>query len=263
MFSRKRENMYTIDLNSDMGESFGAYKLGNDEEIIKAVTSANVACGWHAGDPMVMDRVVALANKYGVAVGAHPGYPDLMGFGRRYMTLSSSEVKNYMKYQIGALMAFTANYGMKLQHVAPHGALGNLCQYDRNVSKAICEAVYEIDKNIAIYYCAGAVLGEIAEEMGLPTASEIFADRAYMDDLSLVPRSVEGSMITDEELAVTRCIKMIKEGKVTSISGKEIKIKGDTLCVHGDGPKALAFVNKIRIAFEQEGIQIRNLSNSK
>ncbi len=148
--------MYQIDLNSDMGESFGAYKIGNDEGILPCITSANIACGYHAGDPMVMDKVVKNAKAQGVAVGAHPGYPDLMGFGRRKMVLSPDEIKNYMKYQIGALWAFVHSSGMKLQHVAPHGALGNLCQYDREVSRAICEAVYEIDPSIMIFYCAGA-----------------------------------------------------------------------------------------------------------
>ena len=250
--------MYSIDLNSDMGESFGAWKMGNDEEIIKRVTSSNIACGYHAGDPMVMAKVVKLAKANQVAVGAHPGYPDLVGFGRRKMVLSFDEVKNYMKYQIGALWAFATSEGMKLQHVAPHGALGNLCQYDRETSRAICEAVAEIDSSIMIYYCAGAVLGEEAEKLGLRTASEIFADRAYMDDLSLVPRKQPGSMITDEDIAVERCIRMVKEGKVTSINGKDIDIKGDTLCVHGDGAKALAFVERIRTEFTKAGITIRN-----
>lgn len=251
--------MYTIDLNSDMGESFGAYTIGGDEEIIKYVTTANVACGWHAGDPMVMDKVVGMAKEHNVRVGAHPGYPDLMGFGRRKMVLSFLEVKNYIKYQIGALQAFTASYGMKLQHVAPHGALGNLCQYDREVSRAICEAVYEVDPGLMIYYCAGAVLGEEAQQMGLKAAAEIFADRAYMDDLSLVPRKMEGAMITDEVLAIERCVRMIKEGKVTSITGRELTIQGDTLCVHGDGPKAIAFVKRIREVFQYEGITIKNI----
>ena len=255
--------MYQIDLNSDMGESFGAYSIGNDDEIIKYVTTANVACGWYGGDPMVMDKVVKKAAERKVAVGAHPGYPDLMGFGRRKMVLKPSEVKNYIKYQVGALMAFTASYGMKLQHVAPHGALGNLCQYDRDVSRAICEAVYEIDPSIRIFYCAGAVLGDEAEKMGLEALSEIFADRAYMDDLSLVPRGMDGAMITDEDEAIRRCVKMIKEGKVTSVSGKELDIKGDTLCVHGDGAKALAFVRRIRDAFEAEGIQINNFMGGR
>ena len=164
--------MYQIDLNSDMGESFGAYKIGGDAEIIQYVTSANVACGFHAGDPMVMDQTVAAAAERGVAVGAHPGYPDILGFGRRKMVLKPIEVKNYVKYQIGALQAFLAGHHMKLQHVAPHGALGNLCQEDRPVSRAICEAVREIDPSIMIFYCAGAVLGEEAEKMGLKTAAE-------------------------------------------------------------------------------------------
>lgn len=251
--------MYSIDLNSDMGESFGAYKIGGDDEIIKYVTTANVACGYHAGDPIVMDRVVGMAKERGVDVGAHPGYPDLMGFGRRKMVLSFQEVKNYVRYQIGALSAFTKSYGIKLHHVAPHGAMGNQCQYDEEISQAICEAVCEFDKDLIIYYCAGAVLGKIAESMGLRTAAEIFADRAYMDDLSLAPRKMEGSMITDEDIAIKRCVRMIKEGKVTSMNGKEIDIKGDTLCVHGDGPKAILFVKKIRETFEQEGIQIKQL----
>lgn len=250
--------MYTIDLNSDMGESFGAYKIGDDAGIIQYVTSANVACGYHAGDPMVMDNVVRMAAERGVAVGAHPGYPDLMGFGRRKMVLSPAEVKNYMKYQIGALWAFAKSYGLRLQHVAPHGALGNLCQYDRDVSIAICEAVCEIDPNIMIFYCAGAVLGEEARKMGLKAASEIFADRAYMEDLSLVPRKQPGAMITDKEFAVERCIKMIKEHRVTAITGKEIEVDGDTLCVHGDGPEAFAFVERIRETFQKEGIAIKN-----
>lgn len=253
--------MYSIDLNSDMGESFGAYKIGNDSEIIKHITSSNIACGYHAGDPMVMDNVVRLAKEYNVAVGAHPGYPDLMGFGRRKMTLTPLEVKNYMKYQIGALWAFAKSYGMKLQHVAPHGALGNLCQYDREVSRAICEAVYEIDPSVMIFYCAGAVLGDEAEKIGLKTASEIFADRAYMDDLSLVPRKQPGAMITDEDSAVERCIRMVKEGRVKSINGNDIEICGDTLCVHGDGAKALAFVERIRNEFTKENITIKNFMN--
>lgn len=249
---------YSIDLNSDMGESFGAYTIGNDKEIIRYVTSANIACGFHAGDPMVMERTVRAAAENGVAVGAHPGYPDLQGFGRRKLNLSPEEVKNCVKYQIGALQAFCTGHGLKLQHVAPHGALGNLCQYDRDVSAAICHAVYEIDPRIMIFYCAGAVLGEEAEKLGLVTKSEIFADRAYMDDLSLVPRKMEGSMITDENLAIERCIRMVKEQTVIARSGKELHIVGDTLCVHGDGAKALAFVQKIREAFTQEDIALRN-----
>jgi len=251
--------MLQIDLNSDMGESFGAYKIGGDEEIIQYVTTANVACGWHAGDPMVMDRVCRMAKERGVVVGAHPGYPDLMGFGRRKMNLSPLEIKNYVKYQIGALSAFTRTYGLKLHHVAPHGALGNLCEKDEPASKAVCEAILEVDPSLIVFYIAGTQLGKTAQEMGLQTAAEIFADRAYMDDLSLVPRSMAGAMITDEDLAIARCIRMVKEGRVVTLSGKDVDIHGDTLCVHGDGPKALAFVKRIREAFENEGIVVRSI----
>ena len=249
--------MKTVDLNSDIGESFGAYKLGDDAEILKHITACNVACGYHAGDPMVMDRVVRIAAARGVAVGAHPGYPDLMGFGRRPMKLSHDEAKNYVKYRLGALSAFTTTYGTRIHHVCPHGFMGNACQTDRDLSRAICEAVCEFDKDIIIYYCAGAVLGEEAERMGLRTACEIFADRAYEDDLSLRSRSLEGAMITDEDEAIRRCIRMVTEGKVTSYSGKELDIKGNTLCVHGDGPKAIAFVQKISKAFIDAGVEIR------
>ena len=249
--------MYSVDLNSDIGEGFGAYTMGDDNEILKYITAAQVACGWHAGDPMIMDKVVRIAAERGVAVGAHPSFPDLMGFGRRKMNISFEEAKNYVKYQVGALSAFTKTYGVKIHHLAPHGAMGNMCQDDRELARAICEAVYDIDPEIIIYYCAGAVLGEEAEKMGLRTACEIFADRAYEDDLSLRSRKLPGAMITDEEESIRRCIRMVKEGKVTSYSGKELDIKGDTLCVHGDGPKAIAFVKRIREEFEKEGIEIR------
>lgn len=248
--------MYSVDLNSDIGEGFGAYTMGDDNEILKYITAAQVACGWHAGDPMIMDKVVRTAAERGVAVGAHPSFPDLMGFGRRKMIISFEEAKNYVKYQVGALSAFTKTYGVKIHHLAPHGAMGNMCQDDRELARAICEAVYDIDPEIIIYYCAGAVLGEEAEKMGLKTACEIFADRAYEDDLSLRSRKLPGAMITDEEESIRRCIRMVKEGKVTSYSGKELDIKGDTLCVHGDGPKAIAFVKRIREEFEKEGIEI-------
>ncbi len=251
--------MYSVDLNSDIGEGFGAYTMGDDNEILKYITAAQVACGWHAGDPMIMDKVVRTAAERGVAVGAHPSFPDLMGFGRRRMNVSFDEAKNYVKYQVGALSAFTKTYGVKIHHLAPHGAMGNMCQDDRELARAICEATYDIDPEIIIYYCAGAVLGEEAEKIGLRTACEIFADRAYEDDLSLRSRKLPGSMITDEEESIRRCIRMVKEGKVTSYSGKELDIKGDTLCVHGDGPKAIAFVKRIREEFEKEGIRIETL----
>lgn len=249
--------MYSVDLNSDMGESFGVYTLGNDEELLKYITAANVACGWHAGDPMVMDKVVRIAKERGVVVGAHPSFPDRMGFGRRRMIISPAECKNYIKYQVGALSAFTTSYGLKIHHISCHGALGNMLYDDEKLAKAVCEAVAELDPNIIVYHPAGDALGRVAEQMGLPTASQIFADRAYEDDLSLRPRGKEGAMITDENVAIARVIRMVKEGKVTGYSGKELAIKGDTITVHGDGPKAILFVQKIREAFAQAGIAVK------
>lgn len=249
---------FQVDLNSDLGESFGAWKTGNDAEILRYISSANVACGYHAGDPVVMEKTVRIAVEKGVAVGAHPGYPDLQGFGRRKMSLPPDTVTQMVTYQLGALDAFLRPYGKKLQHVSPHGAMGNSCQYDRELSSAICKAVANFDPSIIVFYCAGAVLGEEARNYGLQSKCEIFADRAYLDDLCLVPRSQPGAMITDENLAIERCIQMVKEGTVQTLSGKTVEIAGDTLCVHGDGPKALEFVRKIRSAFEESGITIRN-----
>ena len=205
---------------------------------------------------MVMDRVVRLAREYNVAVGAHPGYPDLMGFGRRKMSLSPDEVKNCVKYQIGALWAFARSHGVSLQHVKPHGAL---CQHDREVARAICQAVYEVDPSLMIFYCAGAVLGEEAEKLGLTAVSEIFADRAYLDDLSLVPRSQPGAMVHDRDLAIARTVRMVKEGCVETITGKIIPIQADSICVHGDNPDAIGFTSRIRAALEAEGVQIVNI----
>lgn len=251
--------MYYVDLNSDLGESFGNYSLGMDEEILKYVSSANVACGWHAGDAMVMAKTVALAKGNGVAVGAHPGFPDLMGFGRRNMAVTPEEAKAYIKYQLGALMAFTESCGMKIQHLKAHGALYNMAAVDEKLAIAICEGVYEVNKNIILMGLAGSKMITAAEKVGLRAASEVFADRAYNDDGTLVSRKMEGSMIKDKDLAISRTVRMVKEGKVTTITGKDIDIKADSVCVHGDNPKALEFVKNIRETLEREGITIKNL----
>ena len=251
--------MYRIDLNSDLGESFGAYTIGRDEEVIEYVTSVNVACGWHAGDPMVMDQTVRQAKARGIGVGAHPGHYDLMGFGRRNMTLSLDEIKNYMKYQIGALMAFTMSHGIRLQHVKPHGAIGNKAMVDEMTARAICEAAYEIDPALIMFGHANSVMLRVAGSMGMRTVSEVYGDRAYMDDGTLVPRKMAGAMIEDENLAIERAIRMVKEGTVETITGKVIEIQAESLCVHGDSPKALEFIQAIRRAFRQEGIEIKNL----
>lgn len=252
--------MYQIDLNSDMGESFGRYKLGDDAAMLEYISTANVACGWHAGDPMVMDNVVRLASQKGVAVGAHPGNPDLLGFGRRKIDISPAELKNYVKYQMGALKAFTDTYHIPLHHMIPHGVWGGQSQTDEQFCEALCDAVCEFDKDMLVFYIAGTLLGEVAKSRGLRTAAEIFSDRAYLDDGTLTPRSMPGAVITDEKAAIARSVRMVKEHKVVSITGKELDIHGDTLCIHGDGIHALEFAKKITESFQKEGIQIRSLA---
>ncbi|WP_373213985.1 LamB/YcsF family protein [Ruminococcus sp. 5_1_39BFAA] len=251
--------MFRVDLNSDLGESFGRYTLGMDDKIIPLITSANVACGYHASDPVVMEKTVAMAKAAGIRVGAHPGFPDLMGFGRRNMAVSPAEAKAYVLYQLGALSGFCRAKGVKLQHVKPHGALYNMAAKDYELSKGICEAIYEFDKNLIVLALSGGELAHAAKDMGLRTALEVFADRAYEEDGTLVNRRKEGSMITDENEAIARVVRMIKEKKVTAITGKDIPIQADSVCVHGDGVKALAFVEKIRKTLTEEGVEICSL----
>lgn len=248
--------MYRVDLNSDLGESFGRYTLGMDDKIIPLITSANVACGYHASDPVVMNKTIEMAKAAGIRVGAHPGFPDLMGFGRRNMNVSPAEAKAYVLYQLGALDAFCKAHGVKMQHVKPHGALYNMAAKDYKLSTAICEAIREYDDNLIVMALSGGELVRAAKDMGLRVALEVFADRAYEEDGTLVARTKEGAMITDEEEAIRRVIRMVKEHKVTAITGKDIDIKADSICVHGDGAKALAFVERIKKTMEEEGIQI-------
>ena len=248
--------MYKVDVNSDLGESFGRYTLGMDADILPLVSSANVACGYHASDPLVMNKTIAMAKEAGVRVGAHPGFPDLMGFGRRNMDVSPAEAKAYTLYQLGALDAFCKAHGVKMQHVKPHGAMYNMAGKDYALSKAICEAIYEYNKDLIVMALSGGELVHAAEDMGLKVAREVFADRGYEEDGSLVNRRKEGAMITDENEAIARVVRMIKEQKVTAITGKDIPIKADSVCVHGDGVKALAFVKKIRETLTAEGIEI-------
>ncbi len=251
--------MFKVDLNSDLGESFGAYTMGLDAEVIKYVTSANVACGWHAGDPMVMESTVAAAKEAGAAVGAHPGYPDLLGFGRRNMVISPQEAKAYIQYQIGALMAFTKSHGLSLQHVKPHGALYNMAAKDYTLARALAEGIAAIDENIIMLALANSQMVQAAQDVGLRVASEVFADRAYLEDGNLVPRNQEGAVIHDEKIAIERVINMVTKGTVTAITGKEIAIKADSICVHGDNPQAVAFVRTIREELVRAGVHVVNL----
>ena len=250
-----------VDLNSDLGESFGAYTIGLDSEVLKYVTSANVACGWHAGDPLIMDKTVKLAVENGVAVGAHPGYPDLMAFGRRNMDITPNEAKNYMLYQLGALSAFAKFHGTKIQHMKLHGAFYNTACVKKELADAIVEAMLEVDKDIIIMALSGSCLLQIAEERGLKVAHEVFADRAYNADGTLVNRRLPGAMIHDKNLAIQRIKRMILEGKVTAIDGTDIDIKADSICVHGDNPEAVSFVKLIRESLEAEGIEVKNIGS--
>lgn len=249
--------MPVIDLNCDLGESFGAYKMGMDEEVLPYVTSANIACGFHGGDPLVMEKTVALCKKYGVRAGAHPGFPDLAGFGRRNMSLSPKEVKASVMYQIGALKAFCSGAGIRLCHLKPHGALYNMAAKDYELAKAICQAVKEVDDSLILLALSGSEMLRAAKDTGLSAASEVFADRAYQSDGSLVPRNREGALIEDEDLAVRRVIRMAKEGVVEAIDGSTVSIEADSVCVHGDGVKALEFVKKIREGLLEAGVEVK------
>ena len=245
------------DLNADLGESFGAYKIGADDQIIPIVTSVNIACGWHAGDPLVMKRSVALAKEYGAAIGAHPGFPDLMGFGRRNMTASPAEVKAYIQYQVGALSAFCRAAGVRLHHVKPHGAMYNMAGADINLARAVAEAIAEIDDSLILLALSGSEMIRAAEEKGLPCASEVFADRNYEEDGSLRSRSKPDAVIHDEEECIARVLRMVTEGKVKAVTGRDIDIRADSICVHGDGPQALAFAERIRNTLGKNGIELK------
>lgn len=253
--------MSKVDLNSDLGESFGCYNIGMDREILDYVSSANIACGWHAGDPVVMNSTVSMAKACNVSIGAHPGFNDLMGFGRRNMTITPEEASAYIKYQLGALMAFAHSQGATVQHIKPHGALYNMAANDYALARAMADAVYSISPDIIFLGLANSAMITAARDAGLKTANEVFADRAYNDDGTLVSRKIEGSVIHDRKLCIKRVVRMVKEGVVQSINGKDIEIKADSICVHGDNPKALEFVKDIKKTLESEGVNICNLAS--
>ena len=248
--------MLKVDLNCDMGESFGNYTCGSDDEVVPFITSANVACGFHASDPLVMQKTVAMCKKNNVSVGAHPGFPDLVGFGRRKMQVSPAELKAMVMYQIGALQAFCLANGAVLAHVKPHGAMYNMAGKDEKMAMAICEGIYAVNPQLILLGLAGSKLLTAAKKTGLRIAQEVFADRAYEEDGSLVARNKAGAMITDESEAIARVINMVKLQRVQAITGKEIAVKADSICLHGDSPQAVLFAQKIRSALQDEGIQV-------
>ncbi|MFE0558857.1 LamB/YcsF family protein [Paenibacillus sp. NPDC058910] len=251
--------MVRVDLNCDMGESYGAYKLGHDMELLRCITSANIACGFHAGDPAVMRATVRQAIESGAAIGAHPGLPDLAGFGRRRMEITPAEAYDMVTYQIGALMAFAIQEGSGLQHVKPHGALYNMAAISRPLADAITSAIKHIDPTLILYGLAGSELIAAGERAGLRTASEVFADRTYQDDGTLTPRHLPDAMITDPEAAVTQVVRMVKDRVVVSLSGKVIPITADTVCIHGDGANASLFASTLRSRLEAEGVSVQAL----
>ncbi|MFB9861704.1 LamB/YcsF family protein [Rufibacter immobilis] len=251
------DNRYTVDLNCDLGESFGAYRLGHDEAILPLVTSANIACGFHAGDPSVMKKTVRQALQHQVALGAHPGFQDLVGFGRRDMAISPEEAFDLVVYQIGALSGFIKAEGGVLHHVKPHGALYNMAAVQPALAEAIAEAVYKVSPEVVLYGLAGSALVQAGEKLGLKTAHEVFADRTYQQDGTLTPRRLPNALITNQEEAVQQVVRMVKEGKVLAQQGVEVPIKADTVCLHGDGAHAVAFARLIRETLTQEKVTLQ------
>ncbi|WP_044893196.1 LamB/YcsF family protein [Bacillus alveayuensis] len=251
--------MRTVDLNCDLGESFGHFQVGHDEEILKYITSANIACGYHAGDHNVMMKTVNLAKDLNIQIGAHPGLPDLGGFGRREMNISPDEVYNLVVYQIGAMQAVAKVNQVELGHVKPHGALYNMAEKNKELAKAIAKAVKDVDQNLVLFGLSGGLLCEAGSEEGLKTAHEVFADRTYQPDGKLTPRSKENALIHDPEEAVHQVLQMVKEQRVTAVNGEIIPIQADTICVHGDGPNALTFVQHLCKTLKNEGIIIQSV----
>lgn len=251
--------MTFVDLNCDMGESFGAYRIGHDEEILSYVTSANIACGFHAGDASTMRKTVRLALEHGVAIGAHPGLQDLIGFGRRRMDISPQEAYDIVVYQIGALWGFVKSEGGTLEHVKAHGELYNMAAKNAKLAEAIAEAVYKVDPELILFGLAGSELIKAGERIGLRTASEVFSDRTYQADGSLTSRREPGALITDEEQSLAQVIRMVKEGKVMTQQRVDIPIKAETICVHGDGVRAVEFARNIRTALTEAGIVVQSV----
>ncbi len=246
-----------IDLNGDVGESFGAYEIGHDAALIPVLTSANVACGFHAGDPGVMRATVALAREHGIAIGAHPGFPDLAGFGRREIKATAREVEDFVAYQIGALAGIAAAQSMRVTHVKPHGALYNMAARDEVLADAIARATASVDRSLMLFGLPGSKSLDAARRHGLRAVSEAFADRAYRADGSLVPRSEPGAVVDDADAVVERAVSIARDRVVVAADGTRVTLDVETICVHGDTPGAAVLAARIRQALSDAGIQIR------
>jgi UPF0271 protein len=248
--------MMRIDINSDVGESFGAYSLGADTELMKSITSANIACGFHAGDPSVMRTTVRLAREAGVAIGVHPGFPDLVGFGRRELNATPSEVEDLVVYQIGALTAAADADGVRVQHVKPHGALFNMAVRDRALADAIARAVVAVNPSLILFGLPGSEILHAGRAAGLRVAAEVFADRAYEPDGTLTSRRKPGAVLHDPSTVVARAVRMVREGRVTAVDGSTLRLEADTICVHGDTPGAGVLAAALRSGLEAAGIRV-------
>lgn len=247
----------TIDLNSDLGESFGAWSMGDDAAMLAVVSSANVACGFHAGDPAGILTTLRAAARHGVSVGAHVSYPDLAGFGRRVMDMASDDLRAAVIYQIGALQGLAAAAGTRVRYVKPHGALYNVIAKDERQAQDVIAAIQALDPTLALVVLAGSKLVDWSRAAGLRTVQEAFADRGYLPDGSLVPRTQPGAVLHDPELVATRMVQLAREGTVTANDGSVVRIQADSLCVHGDSPGAVAMAQRVRERLQAEGIGIR------
>ena len=247
---------YSVDLNCDMGESFGAWTLGQDAAVLPFVTSANIACGFHAGDPGVMRRTVRAALRHGVAIGVHPGLPDLVGFGRRNLDISAEEAFDMVAYQLGALGAVARAEGGRLHHLKPHGALYNMAATNAALAQAIAEAVHRVQPELVLYGLAGSELTKAGERLGLQTAHEVFADRTYQADGTLTPRRQPDALVTSADDALAQVLRLVREGKVRSQQGPDVALRADTVCLHGDGPHALEFARRLHGALREAGVRL-------
>ena len=246
----------SVDLNADMGESFGPWNMGDDSALLDVVTSANIACGFHAGDPDVMARTMAMARDNGVGIGAHPGFPDLQGFGRRKMHMTPESLGNMVRYQLGAARGMAAALGTEVRHLKLHGALSNMACVDHAMARACYEAALEVDPEIIIMVLAATAMEEVVRELGCNWCGEIFADRAYNDDGTLVDRSLPGAVIHDAKLAGPRILQMVQEGAIITESGKRIPAAIDTICLHGDTAEAVQIAGSVRQCLSDGGIRV-------
>ena len=253
--------MNRIDLNADLGESFGVYTLGDDDALLHFVTSASIACGFHAGDPGTMARAVEACLMHGVALGAHPGLPDLVGFGRRAMAVTPAEVRDLVTYQVGALAAFAAREGQRLQHVKPHGALYAMAEDDPTIAAAIAQAVRAVDADLILMGLSEGRLVAAGRGLGLRVAQEVFADRSYAPDGTLTPRAQPGAVLHDPEQVSTRTVRLAREGKIAATDGSDLTLTADTVCLHGDSPGAALLADSVRRALEAEGVAVRSLGS--